>query len=186
MKVVAILGSRNKKGQTAQAVEACLKGCEKANADIERFFLPTCNIERCRQCEDTGWGLCADQGRCVIEDDFAGIVDTLSKTDIVIFATPVYYAGLSESIKAFLDRLSRIRICPEAKLPPKAKPAIGICVAGGSGGGAVECSAIMEKILKICKFNILDVIPVRRQNLKMKEAILQITGQWIASGQLSE
>ena len=179
MKVVAILGSRNKKGQTAQAVEACLKGFEQVNADVERFFLPTHNIERCRQCEDSGWGLCLDEGRCIIDDDFAGIVDTLSKADIVIFATPVYYGSLSESFRAFLDRLRRV-----CQLQFKDKSAIGICSAGNSGG-AVACSAILETIVGICKFNILDVIPVGRQNLKMKEAVLQMTGEWIASGNLS-
>ena len=185
MKIVAVLGSRNQKGQTAQALKACLNGFEQVNADIECFYLPTCNIEGCRQCEDSGWGLCLEEGRCIIDDDFAGIVDFLSKADTVIFATPVYYGDLSESLRAFLDRLRRICQYPKGQLWIKDKPAIGICVAGGGGGGAVTCSAILEKILTICKFNIFDIIPVRRQNLKMKEVVLQITGEWIASGKLS-
>ena len=176
------LGSRNKKGQTAQAVDACLKGFR--DVEVERFFLPTRTIERCRQCEDSGWGPCRSEGRCIIDDDFAGIVDSISKADIVIFATPVYFSDLSESMRTFLDRFRRVGKHQNDNPLIKDKPAVGICVAGGGGGGAVACSAILEKIVGICGFNLLDIIPVRRQNLKMKETLLEITGEWIASGKL--
>ena len=64
-------------------------------------------IERCRQCDDDGWGLCRREGRCIIEDDFAGLVDKIARADAVVFSTPVYFSDLSESMKAFLDRLRR-------------------------------------------------------------------------------
>lgn len=185
MKVAAIIGSRNQKGQTAQAVDACLKGFEQANADIESFFLPTCNIERCRQCEDSGWGLCLTEGRCVIEDDFAGIIDSVSNSDVVIFATPVYYGNLSESIRSFLDRMLRICHHDDGMVRIKGRSAVCISVAGGSGGGATSCSRSLEFILEVCKLNILDIIPVRRQNMKLKEAVLQMTAKWIATEELA-
>ena len=185
MEVVAVLGSRNRKGQTAQAVDACLKGFKQANAGVESSFLPIQTIERCRQCEDSGWGLCRAEGRCIIDDDFALIVDSISQADIIIFATPVYFSNLSESFRAFLDRLCRICTHPSSKVLIEKKAAIGICVAGCGGGGAAACSVSLEEVLSICGFNLLDVIGVRRQNLKMKQIILQTTGEWIASGKLS-
>jgi hypothetical protein len=56
MNVAAILGSRSPQGQTARAAGALLDGLAANGAKVERFFLPAMKIERCRQCEDSGWG----------------------------------------------------------------------------------------------------------------------------------
>ena len=58
--------------------------------------------------------------------------------------------------------------------------AIGICVAGGGGGGAPSCTVSLERIIGRCGFDVVDMIPVRRQNLDMKVTILEITGKWLA------
>lgn len=185
MEVVVVSGSRNRNGQTAQAVDACLKGFKQAEAGVESFFLPEKKIERCRQCGDSGWGLCRSKGRCIIEDDLGLIVESICRADVIIFATPVYFGDLSESLRAFLDRLRRMCTHSSVKGLIEKRSAIGICVAGGGGAGAAECSLSLEKILNGCGFNVLDVIGVRRQNLKMKQMILQTTAERIASGKLS-
>ncbi len=59
--------------------------------------------------------------------------------------------------------------------------AVGICVAGGGGGGAPSCCVSMERILATCGFDLIDMIPARRQNLDMKIAILETTGKWLSS-----
>ena len=74
MRILMISGSRNPRGQTARAADALLEGATEAGGEVERVFLPALSIERCRQCEDSGWGLCREEGRCVIDDDFAAIV----------------------------------------------------------------------------------------------------------------
>ena len=75
---------------------------------MESIFLPKFTIERCRQCGDDGWGLCRDEGRCVIDDDLASIFEKIKKAEAVVFATPVYFWDLSESMRAFTDRMRRI------------------------------------------------------------------------------
>ena len=60
------------------------------------------------------------------------------------------------------------------------KPAVGICVAGGGGGGAPTCAVSLEKVLSRCGLDVVDMIPARRQNLDMKVEILGITGKWLA------
>ena len=67
--------------------------------------LPEMAIERCRQCDADGWGVCRARGSCVIEDDFAGLVERMREADAIVFATPVYFSDLSESLRAILDRL---------------------------------------------------------------------------------
>ncbi len=181
MNIVIISGSRNEKGQTASALKAFAQGAESAEAQVEVFYLPTLTIERCRQCDDDGWGLCRQAGRCVIEDDFAGLVEKLRQADAVVFATPVYFGDLSESLRAFLDRLRRVCRFAEDKDAIAAKPAVGICVAGGGGGGAPNCTVSMEKVLRTIGFDVVDLIPVRRQNLDMKLKVLKISGAWLAT-----
>ena len=181
MKTVILLGSRNPDGQTARAVNALSQGVVSKGGQIEQVFLPQMNIERCRQCENSGWGICRTEGRCVIEDDLAALVDKMRNADAVIFATPVYFSDLSESIRAFLDRLRRTCMHAAGKDGISGKIAIGICVAGGGGGGAPTCAVSLEKFLSRCGFDVLDMIPVRRQNLEMKLSILKITGEWLAT-----
>jgi multimeric flavodoxin WrbA len=180
MNIFAMLGSRNPQGQTAQAAEAFLAGARAEGAGVERVFLPACRIERCRQCDERGWGLCRTEGRCVIGDDFAALTETLRRADLAVFATPVYFSDLSESLRAYLDRLRRI-LRPESARPGFAgKPAVGIAVAGGGGGGAPACIRSLEKILQHCFLDSVELVPVRRQNLALKCRQLEAAGRWLA------
>lgn len=179
MKTIAISGSRNPDGQTARALAAIGRGIRSAGGEVEQVFLPTVRVERCRQCEDNGWGLCRREGRCVIDDDFAGLVDKVRRADLVVFGTPVYYSDLSESLRAFLDRLRRTCTHKDGKAGVEGKAAAGVCVAGGGGGGAPACCASLEKVLAACGFAVADMVPVRRQNLDAKLAVLEQTGKWL-------
>ena len=181
MNVVIVSGSRNPEGQTAQACRAFLEGVRSGGGVGEILFLPQMKIERCRQCDERGWGDCRSKGTCVIEDDFASVTEKIRAVDVAIFATPVYFGDLSESLKAYLDRLRRIARHDNGKKGIEEKPAVGICVAGGGGGGAPSCTVILEKILTTCGFDVIDMIPARRQNLDVKLEVLRATGEWVAS-----
>ena len=104
MKVLAILGSRCPSGQTANAAKAFLKGVEEGGGQTEMAFLPEMEIERCRQCEDNGWGVCRTEGKCVIKDDFAALVGKIKDADAVIVGSPVYMGDINASMAAFMER----------------------------------------------------------------------------------
>ena len=178
MNILAILGSRDPEGQTARATDALLEG---TGAHCERVFLPAGRFERCRQCDAQGWGLCRSEGRCMIDDDFAALVDKIKAADVVVFSTPVYWGDLSESMRALTDRLRRVIRNSADKTGIENKIAVGICVAGGGGGGGPSCAVSLEKVLRICGFDLVDVVPVRRQNLDMKVEVLKITGRWLST-----
>jgi len=132
-----------------------------------------------RPAGDGGWGICRTEGRCVIEDDLARLVDLIRDSDVVVFATPVYFSDLSESLRAFLDRLRRTCMHEAGKRGIAGKPALGMCVAGGGGGGAPACAINLEKIPGTCGFDVVDMIPVRRQNLDLKVDVLRETAEWL-------
>ncbi len=180
MNLVVVSGSRDEDGRTAKAARALIKGAEGAGAQCELIFLPQMKIERCRQCEKNGWGTCKAEGRCTIQDDFAPLVEKLKDADAAVFANPVYFSDLSESLRAFRGRLRRTARHEDGRKGLDGKRAIGVCVAGGGGGGAPACTVSLEKVLRTCGFDVVDVVPARRQNLELKLTVLEATGKWLA------
>lgn len=189
MQILILSGSRNHEGQTARAINAVCKGITDAGGNSETIFLTESKLERCWQCEQDGWGLCRKEGRCVIEDDFSSLVEKMEAADFVVLATPVYFGDLSESMRGFLDRLRRIRHLrmiragrrPGGFPEEEDTPAIGLCYAGGSGMGTISCCANLERILQTCGFDVVDMIPARRQNLEAKLPMLELTGRWLVT-----
>lgn len=186
MKVLILSGSRNPEGQTAQAAEALRQGVVDAGGSAEILYLPPMHLERCRQCDDRGWGACLAEGRCVIEDDFAGLVERLRQADAAVFATPVYFGDLAESLRAFSDRLRRICRHEKGNRGITGKRAVGLCVAGGGGGGAPNCTESLERTLQHTGFDVVDMVPARRQNLDLKKDVLHLTGRWLVSAPASD
>ena len=179
MNILIVSGSRNPEGQTARAVNAVLEGAKEAGSDVELVFLPTLNLERCRQCDQNGWGICKSKGRCVAEDDFNPLFEKMLNADVSVFASPVYFSDLSESMLTFLAKIRRISINPEAKKRIENKPVVGICCAGGTGNGAPDCCASLNKILFRTGFDVVDMVPIRRQNLEAKLPTLNLMGKWL-------
>jgi multimeric flavodoxin WrbA len=137
MQVLVISGSRNPEGRTAKLINAVRDGIAKGGGSSELLFLPEMNIELCRQCNSDGWGICRSEHRCIIEDDFPSITDKIKSADAVVFATPVYFADLSESMRAFLDRLRRTHFTVGRRgMPPapteESTPAVGMCYEPGA------------------------------------------------------
>ena len=104
MKILVLSGSRNPQGKTAQAINSIRKGITAAGGESECLFLPELNLERCRQCDSDGWGLCLKEGRCVIDDDFPQLVEKIKSSDVVVFANPVYFGDLTESMRGLVAR----------------------------------------------------------------------------------
>jgi multimeric flavodoxin WrbA len=181
MTILVLSGSRNPQGKTAQAIDSIRKGIAEAGGESECLFLPELNLERCRQCDSDGWGLCRKEGRCTVEDDFPTLVTKIKGSDVVVFANPVYFGDLTESMRGFLDRLRRILFLRNNPAIPPGIPAVGLCYAGSSGNGAPNCCASLDRILQICGFDVVDIVPLRRQNLEAKLPALEIMGKWLVT-----
>jgi len=182
MKAIIISGSRNPEGQTARAANAFLNGFVEGGGEGEIVFLPTLKIERCRQCENSGWGICISGGKCIIDDDFASVSEKILTADIVAFANPVYFADLSESLRAFLDRFRRVRWPVISNHTHKDIPVVLICVAGGGGGGSPESLEILARIVTRAGFQIEAQVPARRQTLEKNSADLYVIGKKLSAG----
>lgn len=180
MKVVVIDASARTDGLTARMSKAAAAGAEQSGAAVAWISLHPLRIERCRMCNPDGWGDCRKKGTCIIDDDFAGLVQQLREADRLIFAAPVYFGDLSESAKAFTDRLRRISTCPDNRAFLDNLPTLGIAAAGGGGGGTASCMASMEKALSTPGCFMVDILPVARRNQSYKTQIMQIAGRALA------
>lgn len=180
MQAVLIYGSRTLTGQTGQAGEALAAGLESQGVDVGRILLPDCDIQHCRQCNTDGWGICRHNLDCIIDDGLKPVLEQLKQAEVAAFVTPVYFGDLSESMKAFLDRLRRMCMFEDARPGISAKPTVGISVAGGGGGGGVRCSMLLGQTLTQIGVDVVDLLAVRRQNLQTKCEQLKIVGRWLA------
>ena len=101
MKVVTILGSPKKEGNTAKVLglfeELIVEGHE-----VDRVNIAACDVKGCLGC-----GACQkvpNEPGCVQEDDAASIFERMMGADAVIYASPLYAWGFSSQMKALIDR----------------------------------------------------------------------------------
>lgn len=100
MKVLMINGSPHEKGCTYTALCEIKKMLEKEGIESEIFYLGTSAINGCIAC-----GYCVKNGKCVFDDLVNKVNSRLDEFDGLIIGSPVYYAGPSGALTAFLDRL---------------------------------------------------------------------------------
>lgn len=173
MKCLAIQSSPNHGGLTSTLAQAVLKGFEAGGGEAELIHLNELDVKTCIAC-DKGWGQCRD-GDCILEDDFEKIRQKIGDSDALVFATPVYFGDLSESAKAFLDRLRRCEAF-SGRGTCKGKRAIGIASAGGSGGGAARALLNLEDYLRRVGFEVFDLVPVTKFSKDHKLPMLEAAG----------
>jgi multimeric flavodoxin WrbA len=102
-KVTVFIGSPRKQA-TYQAVQEFERNLKTyAEIDFEYVFLKDYHLEHCKGCK-----LCFDKGEeyCPLKDDRDLLIEKLSNSDGVIFATPNYSFQVTALMKNFLDRLA--------------------------------------------------------------------------------
>ena len=100
-KVLVLLGSPRKKGNSTVLAERIIKGAEAAGASVERIYLHGQNISPCHAC----YGCRKENAKgCVIDDDMQPIYKKLVASYAWVIASPVYWFTMSAQTKLFLDR----------------------------------------------------------------------------------
>ncbi|MBF9018185.1 MULTISPECIES: flavodoxin family protein [unclassified Oceanispirochaeta] len=106
-KIIVILGSPRKNGNTAALAEALANAAVENGADVETVYLAGLDISPCRGCnhcqKETSPG-------CIIKDDMTPLYKKLEESDAIVFASPVYWFNLSAQLKTFIDRLYAVGV----------------------------------------------------------------------------
>jgi multimeric flavodoxin WrbA len=102
MKIIALQGSPRKKGNTAKVLSWVEEELMALGHDVETIFLNSKNLKGCLAC-----GKCKekpDAVGCIQKDDIPEILVKMTKAELVIFASPLYFWGVSAQLKTVIDR----------------------------------------------------------------------------------
>jgi multimeric flavodoxin WrbA len=100
-KILVLLGSPRKKGNSTTLAERIIKGAEAAGATVEKIFLHGLNIAPCQAC----YACRKPKSKsCAIDDDMQPIYQKLIEADAWVIASPVYWFTMSAQTKLFMDR----------------------------------------------------------------------------------
>ena len=102
MKILILNGSPRRGGNTEKHIEAFRKGAESSGHDVEVIPAGNMLIRPCQACEYCHRG---GQGKCRIDDNMISIYPSLKKAEMVVFASPVHYWGLSGQLQALISRI---------------------------------------------------------------------------------
>lgn len=103
MKILVITGSPRKNGNSNTLAEHFIRGAKEAGHEIVRFDAAFKEVHPCIACNK-----CGMNGECVFKDDFEFVRKHIVDAGMVVFATPMYYFGISAQIKAVIDRFYAI------------------------------------------------------------------------------
>ena len=99
MKILGIVCSPRREGNTEIMVREALEAAQQAGAETELVLVADKEIGPCDGCE-----ACREDGACIIDDDMQEVYRQLEEADGVIFGTPVYFINVTAQAKAIIDR----------------------------------------------------------------------------------
>lgn len=100
-KVLVLLGSPRRKGNSAILADQITKGAKSGKAKVKTIFLQGKNIAPCKACLSCQE---KDSKGCSIQDDMQDIYLKLIESDAWVIASPVYWFNMSGQTKIFMDR----------------------------------------------------------------------------------
>jgi len=103
MKVIAINGSPHKEGNTYTALKLMAEELNKEGIEVEIIHVGNESIHGCIGC---GYCGSSENNHCVFKDDLVNeTAEKMRNADGFILGSPTYYAGISGTMKSFLDRV---------------------------------------------------------------------------------
>ncbi len=132
LKTLVISSSPRKDGNSDLLAKQAMQGARKSGAGVEYVRVYERNISPCRAC-----GYCEKKGVCAINDDFPPLMEKMLDSDLLIFATPIYFMSVSAWAKMVIDRCqtlwARKYVLNLTNRPKGKQNSAGICIAvGGS------------------------------------------------------
>jgi len=99
MRVLGIMGSPRKQSNTDILLDKALEGAREAGAEVEKVLVSRLKISPCLEIY-----ACLKDGDCAIKDDMQSLYKKLLEADHIIFASPIFFYGITAQAKAVVDR----------------------------------------------------------------------------------
>ena len=153
--VLGISGSPRRNGNTELLIKEFMNGAKSRGHKTELFLLTELKISPCTSCDS-----CQRTGKCVIDDDMQLMHKKLLEADYIVFASPIYFGGVSAQLKSFIDRCqtlwSRKYILKKVLVSPDKESRSGYFI---STAGSKDYNKIFDGAIFVIKaiFNTLDI-----------------------------
>lgn len=128
MKVLGLLASYRRQGNSEVFLKEALMGAEEEGAEVEILRLTNYNIRPCTACGRCATGL----KPCHLSDQFMWLLEKVYTYDAIILGSPVYYLTTPAILKLFSDRT----VCEGYPTPLLGKPCAMILTYGNRGYNA--------------------------------------------------
>jgi multimeric flavodoxin WrbA len=100
-KIMVVIGSPRRKGNSATLAQRVAVGAKDTGAQVETFFLHAMDIRPCTACDACRTKLKKD---CIIKDDMKRLYPKMKAADGIVIASPIYWFTISAQTKLFMDR----------------------------------------------------------------------------------
>jgi multimeric flavodoxin WrbA len=105
MKAIGVNGSPRKKWNTAILLEKALKGAGSQGAKTELFHLYDLNYKGCISCFACKKKSGKSYGKCAVKDGLTPLLKKVSRSDVIILGSPIYFGSVTGEMRSFLERL---------------------------------------------------------------------------------
>ena len=161
MKIIGIIASPRKVGNTAWVINKILEGANEQGAKTRSWYFSDHDIEPCRGC------LCChteDSPGCIIDDDMQELYGAIEQADAIILGSPVYMGQMSAQAKTVIDRLfAQIspRFSPHYKEKVAKKKLVLVFTQGNPDPGMFQVYFDYTKhIFRLLEFDVKEVVVI--------------------------
>lgn len=148
MKVLGLIGSYRKLGNTEVLVKEALMEAQRHGAEVDALRLTDLKIEPCKGC----MACVFKQEECKIQDDWHMFRNKLEESDAVIIGAPTYLLGPAGIVKMIIDRNIAYQM---RTLHVGSKPGAIIGVAGIKGWEPFTM-ALLNVFMFTCGIKVVD------------------------------
>ncbi|MBE6994166.1 MAG: flavodoxin family protein [Ruminococcaceae bacterium] len=140
MKILVLNGSPHVSGPTSDMVGAFADGAREAGHEVNIYDVTRMNVKGCMACE---YCHTKGEGRCAIQDDMQQLYPEFLSSDMIVFASPIYFFTLSAQLQAVIHRTYAFNIPQNVKK---------VALIMSSGSKYVYSAAITEYFQSIVEY----------------------------------
>ena len=133
-KIVVVQGSPRKNGNTRAMAAVAMASAKENGAEVTEIDAVDLHFKEpgclgCQKCQES------DKYQCVLNDEVAQKVASLSEYDTIVLSTPIYWWSYPAQLKIFIDRMYSLSKLtdPENYSSALAGKTLGILATGGGG-----------------------------------------------------
>lgn len=102
MKITTLQGSARRNGNTAKITSWVEEELQSKGHSVENIYLSSKNLNGCLACKKCKEKV--DEIACIQNDEVIPVLEKMLGSDLIIFASPIYFWSFSSQMKTVIDR----------------------------------------------------------------------------------